>query len=88
MRAQRQMVSVVVVVVLLMVVVVVLMVQEGIGSDGWEEIEEEEGDEVFAIGFSVAAGNASPSPSSSSSSSSPCRSCSSPSDVVVCAGAR
>lgn len=68
------------------VVVVVLMVQEGIDSDGWEEIEEEEGDEVFAIGFSVAAGSASPSPSSSSSS--PCRSCSSPSDVVVCAGAR
>lgn len=68
------------------VVVVVLMVQEGIDSDGWEEIEEEEGDEVFVIGFSVAAGNASPSPPSSSSS--PCCSCSSPSDVVVCAGAR
>lgn len=76
MRAQRQMVS----------VVVVLMVQEGIDSDGWEEIEEEEGDEVFAIGFSVGSGCASPSPSSISSS--PCRSCSSPSDVVVGAGAR
>lgn len=73
-------------VVVVVVVVVLLMVQEGIDSDGWEEIEEEEGDEVFAIGFSVGSGNASPSPPSISSS--PCRSCSSPSDVVVCAGAR
>lgn len=82
------MVSVVVVVVSVVVVLlmVVLMVQEGIDGDGWEENEEEEGDEVFAIGFSVGSGSA--SPSLPSFSPSPCRSCSSPSDVVVCGGAR
>lgn len=74
-------------VVSVVVVVVVLMVQEGPDSDGWEEEEEEEeDDDVAVIGFSVGSGCASPSPSSISSS--PCRSCSSPSDVVVCAGAR
>lgn len=74
--------------VVVSVVVLLMVVQEGIDGDGSEEEDEveEEEDDVAVIGFSVAAGNASPSPPSISSS--PCRSCSSPSDVVVGAGAR